>query len=457
MQPWKTNKKAPRTPPSAVPDAHRPLLSYALWRLYENVVTRTDKNQSTILTANPELYDIARKLDINVQRIVEFRHLVSAQKLAIDLNVFGDLEREFGTRPPKALVRQNEKIEVKSGGDYLLDRNGHHIKVKGKEVDEIEASGQYLDTEGRQDDNLETIKKERDGNEIELHVNGDTHEPDNESSIADLEEQTTTEDASESISSAPPEVSVIVEKPELLIAELPKATSSEVENSSVAPQPAFVSGETSLTQSNEGIDIGDIVATQSKPTTDFDLRPATRSLVDKTVDENAVTNGDAPVYLDGSLQIQSTPLSKLQSQPQHCTKKSISTSRQSSNVSSPAATQISVEPEDSDEEVVVFNPKMKRMSANQKSLKQFSPRQTNHANNFQQVPQVKTTIIDPDAFGRSFATNTRGYIPNGQRARNSPRGSPRRGPRMNEPEVDYILKSGTTREASRGQGKLWVP
>lgn len=457
MQPWKTNNKAPRTPPSAVPDAHRPLLSYALWRLYENVVTRTDKKQSIILTGNPELYDIARKLDINVQRIVEFRHLVSAQKVAIDLNAFGDLEREFGIRQPKALLGQNGKIEVNPTGDDLLDRNSHHIKAEGKDVDEIEACGQYIDTEGRQDDNPETIKKESDGNEIELHVNGDTHKPDNEYSIADLEEQTTTKDAYESISSAPPEVSVIAEKPELLIAELPKATPSEIENSSVAPQPAFVSGETSLTQSNEGINIGDIVASQSKPTTDLDLRPATRNLVGAKVDKNAVTNGDMPVYLDGSIQTQSTPLSKPQSQPQHCTKKSISSSRRSSNVSSPAATQISVEPEDSDEEVVVFNPKLKRMSAHQKSLKQFSPRQPNHANSFQQVPQVKATIIDPDAFGRSFATNTRGYIPNGQRARNSPRGSPRRGPRMNEPEVDYILKSGTTREASRGQGKLWVP
>jgi hypothetical protein len=49
--------------------------------------------------------------------------------------------------------------------------------------------------------------------------------------------------------------------------------------------------------------------------------------------------------------------------------------------------------------------------------------------------------------------------PNGQngQGRYFQRGSPRRGPRVLEPEVEYVLTSGATREATRGKGKLWVP
>lgn len=460
--PWKTNKKAPRIFPSAVPDAFRPLLSYTLWRLYENVVTRTDKNQSIILTDNPALYDTARKLDINAQRIADFRHSVSPQKVATDRNSFGDLEQEFGIREPKALPEQNGKIDVVSSEGNVLHGNVDHIKVEEQDAHEIEVNEHDADTQGRQEDNLETIK-DNGGKAIELQVNGDTNRSDIESSIADLEEQTTNEDVCESISSAPAEVSLVAEKPELIIAELPKSTTSEIQSSVVALQPAFPYRETGLIPTNEIIDIDHTVASPPRPTTEVPFRPATGSLVSAQADKNTITKGNTPVYPAGSVHTQSTPLPKVQSQPQqspmhrHSTKNSTSSSRRSSNVSSPAATQNSVEPEDSDEEVVVFNPKLKRLSASQRSPKAFSPRPPIHNNNFQQAPQVKATVIDPNAFGRSFATNTHGYIPNGQRVRNSPRGSPRRGPRMNEPEVDYVLKSGTTREASRGQGRLWVP
>lgn len=399
---------------------------------------------------------------MNAQRIVDFRHSVFTNKVATDRNSFGDLEREFGIREPKALSVQNGNILVDSSQDDVLHRNGDHINVEEKDVDKIELNGQDIDTEGHQDDKLDT-RKDNGGKAMELQVNGNTHGSDNEFSIADVEEHTTNEEVCESISSASAELSVVAEKPELIIAELPKSSTSESQNLVVATQPDFVSKDTGLMPTNESISIDDPVASQPRPMTDVDLRPAIGDLLGANVDGNPITNGNTPIYLAGSVQNQSTPLPKFQSQPQqppthrHSTKNSTSSSRRSSNVSSPATTQASVEPEDSDEEVVVFNPKLKRLSAQQKPPKQFSPRPPNHANNFQQVPQVKATIIDPDAFGRSFATNTRGYIPNGQRGRNSPRGSPRRGPRMHEPEVDYVLKSGASREASRGQGRLWVP
>lgn len=430
-----------------------------LWRLYENVVTRTDKNQPLILTDNPDLYDVARKLDINAQRIVDFRRSVSAQKVATDLNSFGDLERVFGIREPKALPTQNGKIQVVSLGDDVPNSNGDHIKVAEKGVDEIEVNGNYIDSNSRQADSLETAK-DKGGITIELQVNGDTLEPENESSIADPEE-TTNEDICESVSSAPAEVSVVAEEPELIIDGIPKPNAPETQPSIVAIQPPFSVKEPGLMPTNEGINI-DAVANRSRPSTDGDVRSANGNLVGAKVEKSTAHNGSTRVPVASFAQTQSTPLPKYQSQTEqspmhrHSPKNSTSSSRRSSN-SSPAATQNSVELEDSDEEVVVFNPRLKRMSAQLRLPNQSSSRQANNANSSQQVPQVNAPIIDPDAFGRSFATNTRGYVPNGQRARNSPRGSPRRGPRMNEPQVDYVLRSGATREASRGQGRLWVP
>ena len=65
-------------------------------------------------------------------------------------------------------------------------------------------------------------------------------------------------------------------------------------------------------------------------------------------------------------------------------------------------------------------------------------------------------IIDPDAFDRFTLTATRSSNNNDNR-RASPRVSPRRAPRTLEPEVDYVLKSGSPRGSTRGRGKLWIP
>ena len=66
-------------------------------------------------------------------------------------------------------------------------------------------------------------------------------------------------------------------------------------------------------------------------------------------------------------------------------------------------------------------------------------------------------IIDPDAFDRSFIIRPNNNAPNNNHRIMSPRGSPRGTPRTPETEVDYVLKSGSPRAATRGRGKLWVP
>ncbi|MCJ1471959.1 hypothetical protein MMC13_000602 [Lambiella insularis] len=84
----------------------------------------------------------------------------------------------------------------------------------------------------------------------------------------------------------------------------------------------------------------------------------------------------------------------------------------------------------------------------------------------QMQPTASPTVIDPDAFDRSYVVQPRSSAPNGangngngshraQGGRGSPRRSP--APKTPEPEVDFVLKSGSPRSSARGRGKLWVP
>ena len=82
----------------------------------------------------------------------------------------------------------------------------------------------------------------------------------------------------------------------------------------------------------------------------------------------------------------------------------------------------------------------------------------------QMQPTSSPTVIDPDAFDRSYVVQPPTGTPtngtngtNGNHRAQGPRGSPRRTARTPEPDVEYVLKSGSPRAATRGRGKLWVP
>ena len=74
-------------------------------------------------------------------------------------------------------------------------------------------------------------------------------------------------------------------------------------------------------------------------------------------------------------------------------------------------------------------------------------------------PTASPTVIDPDDFDRSYVVQPRVRTPasaNGVH-RGNRRGSPKRAARTPDPEVDFVLKSGSPRGSTRGKGKLWVP
>lgn len=124
--PWKTNKNAPRIPPAEVSESLRPLLSYALWRIYDNI-TRADTKASIILSDNKEICDTARKLNISAVSIGELREKIRSHKPAIDLNILGDLERDFGVRMFADQPSQNGDTHAVPTEQALLYRDDHTI------------------------------------------------------------------------------------------------------------------------------------------------------------------------------------------------------------------------------------------------------------------------------------------------------------------------------------------
>lgn len=80
----------------------------------------------------------------------------------------------------------------------------------------------------------------------------------------------------------------------------------------------------------------------------------------------------------------------------------------------------------------------------------------------QMQPTTSPTVIDPDAFDRSYVVQPHGSVSNGANGNHrapAGRASPRRSPvpKTIEQEVDFVLKSGSPRSSARGRGKLWVP
>ena len=111
-------------------------------------------------------------------------------------------------------------------------------------------------------------------------------------------------------------------------------------------------------------------------------------------------------------------------------------------------------------------PKKMAETVEQKPAEKPPPRQ------IQMEPTNNPTVIDPDAFDRSYivqapssspTTNSSGekkrprsHQPRGGATKRN-QGSPKRNSKTPEPEVEFVLKSGAPRGSARGKGKLWVP
>ena len=392
---------------------------------------------------------MARRLNIPTQTIGELRQVFSAQKVDVDRNFFGDLEQEFSFRDPKFQLKGKKYLT--SGVQDVTYENWNDVEVKEEISNEIEVNGTNVETDGHESKSV-AAEIEKLSEKATTHpVNGNVHDPKNGSKPVNPEEPIAEEVRGPSSTVA---ADILAEEPERDVVDEPKLSAAEERSWVVVEDSRHIPEHTNGTKTKQGLD-------HAKTETYTSI--------------NGDPRGDTPGGVTVSNQQQTTPNNtdaQSQQSPTHhnVTEKSTPSFHQSSTSTSPVTAKAEPEIEDSDEEVVVFNPKAKRLSAQQNAAKQFKSRPSNQVDKVRPVSQVQTPVhtpvqtlvqtpvIDPDAFGRSFATNPRpNFTHNGYQSRNSPRGSPRRGQKMNQPEVNYVLKSGSTREASRGQGKLWVP
>lgn len=472
----------PKMPASEFHPAIRPLFSHVLWRFCENAATRGDQSATIVLSNSPKICKMAGMLNLTAHKVERLRRIISLRTVDMDRNSFGDLERLLIHNEE---LRQDRQFQVAPSVESAPCENDNICEEKEKILTDFGVNGTPVKMNGHQSETVE-IEKEEPGEITAAHnVNGGTQETEEGSGLADPEERMNEELYYESgptvaIDALGEDVQHGVDgKPGATVAI--NASAEEVQHV-VAGEPKF-----SVVEEKPYVIVAEqqVIPEQSK---EIQVKQV---LGDLKAGEYPCINAGAPGSVTVSIQRQTTP-PKIHAQPQQSpgrqdtTADSMPSSHQSSNGSSPAPAKSASELEDSDEEVVVFNPRAKRLSAQKNAPSQPVSSPSSQVNKARPAPPVKapskapskasttapttaptaapTTapIIDPDSFGRSFATNPRpNYSQNGY-PRYSSRGGPRRGQRtngqaINQPEVDYVLRSGTTREASRGQGRLWVP
>ena len=83
-------------------------MSYALWWIHESI-HRNDSDQLFLLTEDPKIRGMAQKLNIFTRSIKDIRRAVALRGEEVDLNLYGDLERD-GLAP-----KQDSPIKLEGG------------------------------------------------------------------------------------------------------------------------------------------------------------------------------------------------------------------------------------------------------------------------------------------------------------------------------------------------------
>ena len=424
-------------------------MSCALWRLHESI-ERNDPNQLFLLSDQTEIRSVALKLNIIVRSCREVGAHVASKTSKTGLDTFGDLEREFGVQQ-KTVIRPTREIEEGNGENNAADNASEDLLKDEDAMNHSVSSVETANTEASSIVHELGFKKQPSEHEEDKPlVNGDRCE--DKVKEQDVMAQTAAALAAENVSKMPVKS---VESVKSLVDRIMQEDSQKHLDRSV----------------NE-----------------FGLDGITsqRSLTDQPVAEQSAMRSPPDI-----------PLPQPQGvEPAQCVQKvqTISDTSSPKQLATPSTPipQAVQEPEDSDEEVVVFIPQPKRLSAQQKPPQQSSRPSTpkeqsqqkptgqspqrslakvqakgqalRHSPNLSVVshahpqPANPPTVIDPDAFGRDFRVNLnpsprlpqtpnghashriRGNMHNtqvGQIPRNSPRQSTRTSPPRNAPQEDF--------------------
>ena len=394
--PWKVKKDAPKISAKDVSGALRPFLSCALWRLHESI-ERNDANQLFLLSDQTEICLVAQKLNIIARSSNEFAIEIASRTSTIDLDTFGELEREFGVQQRNATLATKD-VEEPSGEKSIPE---HVNEDLSKDEDIMNNS---ISSEGTANTDASSIVHEQDlekqsfeRGEKETLVNGDNGE--DEVKEQDLLVETAATSAAENLS----------KKPAKSVESIKSIVDSIIQQDS----------EKHLNNSVNGLNL-DGVKSQSEPAN----QPASEHRAMRSPPESSLPQ---PQNMETTRDTQGVEAVSDISPSKHSTTHSTST------------LEAAQEPEDSDEEVVVFIPQTKRLSTQLKPAQQSSrpstPKEQSQQKFAGQSPQkalVKAqpngraarhspnpsnvgqghpqhvnspTVIDPDAFGRDYRVN----------------------------------------------------
>lgn len=394
--PWKVKKDAPKISAKDVPGALRPLMSCALWRLHESI-ERNDANQLFLLSDQTETCSVAQELNIIARPFKEVAVEIASKTSTTDLDTFGDLEREFDIQRKSATLATKDGEETSK--EKGISENANEDLSKDGDI-----MNNSISSEGTANTDASSIVHEQDLEKQAFEpaekkplVNGDRGE--DKVKEQDLMVETASTLAAENLSKEPAKSVEIIKS---LVDSIIQQGSEKHPSESV-----------------NGLKL-DGVKSQSK----IANPPASQHSAMSSPPETSLlqTQNMEPVqHLQEVETISDTCLSK------HSTSHSTSTS------------EAAQEPEDSDEEVVVFIPQPKRLSTQQKPAQQSSRPSTPKEQSQQKLtgqspqkhlvkPQPKgkvarhspspsnvgqghlqhvnsPTVIDPDAFGRDYRVN----------------------------------------------------
>ncbi|KAL9102510.1 MAG: hypothetical protein Q9163_002345 [Psora crenata] len=417
--PWKVQRNSPTISATEVPAMLRPMMSCALWRIHESI-HRNDDNQLFILTDQQNIKDVGEKLNIVVRSAKQLGEYIGRKYDNVDLDVYGDLEREFGVQPIKERPQINASAQALNTEltDGFLRGSGPHLGNEESE-DGLKPLGESLMAESSlrlctdciaDNNRIEAVQHDGQVRATPLPVTlgppSDLVKEDNPQARMNVSrdgEKAINEDEKKDQSALTLVKDTAVEKPQGNVPSSPNSTNTQLQPP--ANKTWFRSFADALT------------GNAAKKALPVPIGHTT----------NEPEEGRAPIKLPAS--------------PPKPSKETV------------ASRNASEELPDSDEEVVVFQPK--RLSAQKKPPQRKSrPSTPNHesvqpnarthavprplANTPKAIKsmashtQLKPSngplpVIDPDAFGRSFAINTnphpRGGSSRSMRSHHSPQSS----------------------------------
>lgn len=454
------------------------MMTCCLWRIHDSV-HRNDENQIFVFSNQALVKGVAQKLNISARSTNDIKKSIAPARSELDLEKFGELERDFGVRPvkPRQPVRKNGS----TGTSHIPPPGGQTAKMaveeNGLQQDSVARSAGIPRSQG-EDEGKGNPSARKSDYEIEIL-------PASSSLPADKND--------------PKDISIDHAKPpEPQMPEQVEATEEVTSPSNQEQRPGNKNDTTHIEDVKASVNTQPpvLASTEALQEPNFSTHPKSfveallghqRRAVSSVMAESKIVPPEreaTPVKVSSP----KAPSPKPDSEGPNIRGGGTVAQR-----TAPAAMNLHDTPEDSEEEVVVFQPK--RLSAQKKPVQQSStpttpniqtqatptrPQVQDHVQHQQSSsgkrhppskltpkhkhgqkpgntgndtrPSLNPPVIDPDAFGRDFAVNTN------QNVRGNGRGSFRGGRPRHSPQPSlFDAATGSSRPNSSHRQRRMSP